>query len=244
MARAGAVRIGTSGWTYEHWLGRFYPEKRVPGQTALQQYARIFDTVELNASFYRMPTERAMRAWLEDTPEDFLFAAKTSRFITHRKRLREPEIHIPIFYGRIWGLQPKLGPLLIQLPPNFGCDLDRLCAFLDLLPPHRYAVEFRHESWWVPAVEDALRARNVAFCQFHLAGRETPEVVTADFVYVRLHGPGAAYQGSYSDGTLQEWRTRTARWQGEGRDVYLYFDNDEKAYAAEDARRLRQMIEP
>ena len=235
---AGRLRIGTSGWTYEHWLGRFYPEKRVPGRTPLEQYARIFDTVELNASFYRMPTERAMQAWLDQTPENFLFAAKTSRFITHRKRLSEPEVHIPIFFGRIFGLARKLGPLLIQLPPNFSLDLDRLRRFLDLLPEHRYALEFRHESWWTDALEAELAGRNMAFCLFHLAGRETPEVVTADFVYARLHGPGAAYQGSYDDAALDAWAGRIARWRGEGRDVYVYFDNDEKAYAAEDARRL------
>lgn len=127
---AGALWIGTSGWTYDHWLGRFYPEERVPGRTKLAQYASVFDTVEINASFYRMPTERAMQSWLDQTPDDFLFAAKTSRFITHRKRLLEPEVHIPIFFGRIFGLRPKFGPLLIQLPPNFSIDLDRLRRFL------------------------------------------------------------------------------------------------------------------
>ena len=238
---AGALRIGTSGWTYDHWLGRFYPEYRVPGKTPLAQYAQVFDTVEINASFYRMPTEQAMQAWLEQTPAHFLFAAKTSRFITHVKRLREPEVHIPIFFGRIFGLAPKLGPLLIQLPPNFALDLDRLRRFLDLLPAHRYTVEFRHESWWTDDVAAELEARNVAFCLFHLAGRETPEIVTADFVYARLHGPGAAYQGSYTDAALAAWAGRIARWRAEGRDVFVYFDNDEKAYAAEDARRLIQL---
>ena len=240
---AGAVRIGTSGWTYEHWLGRFYPEKRATSESALRQYARVFRSVEVNASFYRMPSERAMQSWLADTPDDFVFAAKTSRFITHRKRLTEPEIHIPIFFGRIFGLKPKLGPLLIQLPPNFRANLARLEAFLDLLPRHRYALEFRHESWWTEEVFAVLQARNVAFCLYHLAGRETPEIATADFVYVRLHGPGAAYQGSYDDATLRRWRRKLEAWRGEGRDVYVYFDNDEKAYAAEDARRLQKMFE-
>ena len=240
--RTGAVRIGTSGWSYEHWLGRFYPGKTVAGEGPLKQYARTFRSVELNASFYRMPTERAMQSWLGDTPEDFLFAAKTSRFITHRKRLTEPEIHIPIFFGRIFGLKPKLGPLLIQLPPNFRVKLDRLETFVGLLPPHRYAVEFRHESWWDQKVFDCLRTHNIAFCLYHLAGRDTPEIVTADFVYIRLHGPGAAYQGSYDDATLRRWRGKIETWRGQGRDVYVYFDNDEKAYAAEDARRLQELM--
>ena len=240
--RRGSLHIGTSGWTYEHWLGRFYPEKNGAGESALAQYARVFRSVELNASFYRMPTERAMQSWLAETPDDFVFAAKTSRFITHRKRLNDPHIHIPIFFGRIFGLKPKLGPLLIQLPPNFALKLDRLKAFVELLPEHRYAIEFRHESWWTEEVYALLRSHNVAFCLYHLAGRETPEIVTADFVYVRLHGPGAAYQGSYEDAALGRWQRKIARWRREGCDVYVYFDNDEKAYAAEDALRLRQML--
>ncbi len=235
------MRIGTSGWTYDHWLGRFYPGATA-GESRLRQYARAFRTVEINASFYRMPTLRAMEAWLHETPDDFVFAAKVSRFITHRKRLREPEIHIPIFFGRIFHLAPKLGPLLIQLPPNFACDLDRLRAFCDPLPPHRYTIEFRHESWWTDEVWAYLRSRNIAFCLFHLAGRETPRFVTADFVYVRLHGPGAAYQGSYSDDALRSWQARLEGWRDAGLDVYVYFDNDEKAYAAEDARRLDAWI--
>ena len=239
--RSGSVRIGTSGWTYDHWLGRFYPEK-AKGESRLRQYARTFRSVEINARFYRMPTPKAMRTWLDETPDDFLFTAKTSRFITHRKRLREPETHIPIFYGRIFELHAKLGPLLIQLPPNFAIDLERLRAFCDRLPPHRYAVELRHESWWCEEVYDYLCARNIAFCLFHLAGRETPDVVTADFVYIRLHGPGAAYQGSYSDETLRVWQEKLERWCAEGRDAYIYFDNDEKAYAAEDARRLQDWM--
>ncbi len=238
---AGAVHIGTSGWSYEHWLGRFYPEAS-RRESRLVQYARTFRSVEINASFYRMPTPRAMQTWLDQTPDDFVFTAKTSRFITHRKRLREPEIHIPIFFGRISALAPKLGAVLIQLPPDFACDLDRLTAFCDLLPPFRYALEFRHESWWTEPVLDALRTRNIAFCQFHLAGRETPPIVTADFVYLRLHGPGAAYQGSYSDETLRLWQGRIEGWTAEGRDVFVYFDNDEKAYAAEDALRLQTWI--
>lgn len=239
--RGGRVHVGTSGWTYEHWLGRFYPEGPAR-QSRLRQYARVFDSVEINASFYRMPTERAMQSWLAETPDDFVFTAKTSRFITHRKRLREPEVHIPIFYGRLSAMAPKLGAHLIQLPPSFACDLERLRAFADLLPEGRFAVELRHPSWWVPEVFDFLAERDMAFCLYHLAGVETPEVVTASWVYVRLHGPGAAYQGSYDEATLARWAGRIEAWRGEGRDVFIYFDNDEKAYAAEDALRLRQML--
>jgi uncharacterized protein YecE (DUF72 family) len=129
-----------------------------------------------------------------------------------------------------------------SLPASSPCKLDRLKAFVELLPEHRYTVELRHESWWTEEVYAYLRSRNIAFCLFHLAGRETPEIVTADFVYIRLHGPGAAYQGSYSDETLRDWQGKIERWRGEGRDVYIYFDNDEKAYAAEDARRLQEWV--
>lgn len=249
MAR-GNVHIGTSGWTYEHWLGRFYPkeaprELRRTGlrESRLRQYARTFRSVEINASFYRLPTEKAMLTWLAETPDDFLFSAKVSRFISHMKRLLDPEIHIPIFFGRIEALAPKLGPLLIQLPPKFAENLERLRVFCDHLPSgHRYTFELRHESWWTDEVFAFLSERNLAFCLFHLAGRETPEIVTADFVYIRLHGPGAAYQGSYDDAVLERWRERIERWLAEGRDVFIYFDNDEKAYAAEDARRLQEML--
>jgi uncharacterized protein YecE (DUF72 family) len=238
----GRVHVGTSGWSYDHWLGRFYP-REAKGESRLRQYARTFRSVEINASFYRLPTEKAMRSWLDETPEDFVFAAKVSRFITHMKRLLDPEVHVPIFMGRIGMLAPKLGPLLVQLPPNFAVDLDRLRAFCDQLPPgHRYAFELRHESWWTDEVLDFLRERNLGFCLFHLAGRETPEAVTADFAYIRLHGPGGAYQGSYDDAVLWRWRKRIAAWRAEGRDVYVYFDNDEKAYAAEDACRLQEML--
>lgn len=240
--RRGEVRIGTSGWTYEHWLGRFYPEE-ARGESRLAQYARIFRSVEINATFYKLPTEKGMESWLADTPDDFVFTAKVSRFITHRKRLKDPEVHIPIFFGRIAAMKPKLGPLLIQLPPNFKADLERMGAFCDRLPPdYRYALELRHDSWWCDEVWEFMRERNLAFCLFHLAGRETPEMVTADFVYIRLHGPGAAYQGSYDDATLRRWEEKIQRWRGDGLDVFIYFDNDEKAYAAEDARRLQEWL--
>jgi uncharacterized protein YecE (DUF72 family) len=243
--RIGTAHIGTSGWTYDHWLGRFYPaEAQGKGkrESRLRQYARTFRSVEINATFYKLPTARAMASWLADTPDDFVFTAKASRFITHRKRLRDPDIHIPIFFGRISALAPKLGAVLIQLPPNFRADPPRLAAFCDLLPPGRHAFELRHESWWTDETFAFLRARNHAFCLFHLAGRETPCLTTADFAYVRLHGPGAAYQGSYDDATLACWADRIAGWRGQGIDAFVYFDNDEKAYAAEDARRLQQLL--
>jgi uncharacterized protein YecE (DUF72 family) len=241
----GTVHIGTSGWTYDHWFGRFYPAERA-GQgrreSRLRQYARTFRSVEINASFYKLPTPRAMESWLAETPDDFVFTAKTSRFITHRKRLRDPEIHIPIFFGRIAALAPKLGAVLVQLPPSFRADLPRLAAFCDLLPPGRYAFELRHESWWTEDTFAFLRARNLAFCLFHLAGRETPCLTTADFAYVRLHGPGGAYQGSYDDATLARWAERVDGWLSDGLDAFVFFDNDEKAYAAEDARRLQNLL--
>jgi uncharacterized protein YecE (DUF72 family) len=246
-AQPGTAHIGTSGWTYDHWLGRFYPAE-APGhgkgkrESRLRQYARTFRSVEINASFYRMPTPRAMESWLAETPDSFVFTAKTSRFITHRKRLLEPAIHIPIFFGRISALAPKLGAVLVQLPHSLRADLPRLAAFCDLLPPGRYAFELRHESWWTDETFAFLGGRNLAFCLFHLAGRETPPVTTADFAYVRLHGPGAAYQGSYDDATLAAWADRVRGWRDGGLDAFVYFDNDEKAYAAEDARRLQRLL--
>jgi uncharacterized protein YecE (DUF72 family) len=236
----GRLHIGTSGWTYDHWLGRFYEAPK--GESRLREYARTFGSVEINGTFYKMPTDAGMAAWLRDTPDGFTFTVKTSRFITHMKRLRDPEVHIPIFFGRIRPLAPKLAAVLVQLPPSFRADLPRLEAFTALLPPQRYAFEFRHASWWTDATWAFLAERNLGFTLFHLAGRSTPEVVTADFVYARLHGPGAAYQGSYDDAALAAWAERATGWRAEGRDVFVYFDNDEKAYAAEDARRLQTLL--
>jgi uncharacterized protein YecE (DUF72 family) len=236
------IRIGTSGWHYKHWCGPFYDEK-LPASKMLAEYYRHFDTVEINNSFYRLPTEDAFRCWRESTPKNFLFAVKGSRFITHMKKLKDPENALENLIPRAEQLKEKLGPILWQLPPKWGINTDRLEEFLSALPTkHRYAIEFREPSWHTERVYEILHKHNAAFCIFELAGHHSPLQVTANWTYVRLHGPGARYQGSYTDQKLSEWAEWIATQRQAGRDVYVYFDNDQAGYAAHNALQLKRLV--
>lgn len=239
----GNIHIGTSGWHYKHWCGPFYPEK-LPPTKMLAWYMERFDTVELNNCFYRLPSEDAVRKWFEQTPPDFLFAVKGSRYITHRKRLREPENAIHNFLPRMELLQHKLGPVLFQLPPRWNANLERLEEFLQALPPHhRYTFEFRDPSWNTAAVYRLLRRYNAAYCIHQLAGFESPLEITADFAYVRLHGPGQAkYEGDYSEAQLGRWAEWARQRQASLRDIYFYFDNDQAGFAAKNALELKGLL--
>jgi uncharacterized protein YecE (DUF72 family) len=235
-------RIGTSGWVYGHWRDTFYPPGERP---SLGRYAEHFDTVEINNSFYRLPSAETFEKWRDETAEDFLFAVKASRFITHMKKLKDPTGSFEKFFAAVAHLGPKLGPILFQFPPRWACNLQRLSEFLDVIRPKRLrsAFEFRNETWFQPEVVDLLARHNAAFCIYDIAQRRSPLSATADFVYIRLHGPGAAaYSGSYSDDALAEWAERIGAWQSAQRDVFCYFDNDQKAYAATDALRLKAML--
>jgi len=239
----GRIRIGTSGWSYDHWLGTFYPEG-TRQRDLLAVYAERFESVEINRTFYKLPAAGTMTAWRAQTPAAFLFAAKASRFLTHRKKLKDPEEPVARLLGCVEALGDKLGPVLFQLPPRWRVNPDRLEGLLEVLPArHRYAFEFRDPSWHEPKILELLSKRRAAFCIFDLAGERSPIEVTADFVYIRLHGPGAAYQGSYDGRTLSGWARRIRDWSEAGKDVYCYFDNDEKAYAPHDALRLKEMVE-
>lgn len=242
MARATEIRIGTSGWHYKHWVGRFYPERCSAAQM-LGFYTQHFDTVELNNSFYKLPTPEAFRAWRNAAPKDFCFAVKASRFITHNKKLKDPENALNNFLPRAEALGAKLGPVLFQLPPQWGLNLARLDEFLAALPKyHRYAFEFREPSWNTPSVYELLRRHSAAYCIFELAGFQSPFEVTADWTYVRLHGPGERYQGSYDRRALSAWAARIAEWSTRLKSVYFYFDNDDSAYAAHNALELKRLV--
>lgn len=209
----------------------------------LAYYRERFDTVELNNSFYHLPKKSSLESWRDSTPAGFRFAAKGSRFLTHMKKLKDPEQGLKKFLDAVEVLEHKLGPILFQLPPNWELDLDRLANFLSFLPrEHRYAFEFRNATWSVPETYDLLARYNIAYCVFHLAGMHSRIRVTADFAYVRLHGPGGKYQGSYSDAALIEWAERIAAWRRELKTIYVYFDNDDAGYAAQNALRLKEMI--
>ena len=238
-ARDGAqrIRIGCSGWNYDHWRhGVFYPE-RLPASRWLRFYAEWFDTVELNNTFYRLPRTTAAERWAAETPNDFVFAVKVSRYITHVKRLRDAGEHLPLLLERIEPLRAKLGPLLWQLPPTFRRDDDRLAEALDAFPRElRHAIEFRHESWFVPDVLALLRERNVALV---VAGRVTEP--TADFAYVRFHHGERGRRGNYSDAELDEWAEWIAAWS-DRRDVYAYFNNDWEGFAPRNALGLKERL--
>jgi uncharacterized protein YecE (DUF72 family) len=239
----GEVRIGTSGWQYRHWKGNFYDAK-LPASRMLASYLRHFNTVELNNSFYKLPSAEAFENWRACTPEGFLFAVKASRFITHMKKLKDPENALNNLLPRAEKLAGKLGPILFQLPPGWKVDFERLQDFLQALPrTHRYAFEFRELSWHSDAVLQLLHDHNAAFCIFDLAGFQSPMEVTANFAYVRLHGPGGKYQGSYSGDALEGWARRIARWRQRLSAVYVYFDNDQAGYAAANALQLRERVE-
>lgn len=236
-----AIHIGTSGWHYKHWVGTFYPE-RLPASKMFAFYCERFDTVELNTTFYSLPKPAGLKNWYNISPPNFCFAAKGSRFITHMKKLKDPDNALARYFDCIDRLNEKLGPILFQLPPNWAFDQGRFLAFLHCLPKyHRYAFEFRNPTWDNPRAYELLEQHRVGYCIFDLAGYQSPLQVTADLVYVRLHGPGGKYQGSYSDEALRLWAERIRQWSGEGRAVYVYFDNDDSGYAARNALRLREM---
>ena len=238
----GTIRIGTSGWTYDHWRGRFYPDD-LADDDRLRFYAGQFASVEINNSFYHLPSARTLAHWRDSVPGDFRFALKASRYITHMKKLKDPDASLATLFQRADVLGDRLGPILFQLPPRWHCDAQRLAAFLDALGGgFRYVFEFRDHSWIDDRVDALLAAHGAAFCIYELDGYRSPNTLTADFAYVRLHGPACAYAGSYDTRQLSGWAGALSTWARQGRDVYCYFDNDQAGYAAANAARLRDML--
>lgn len=242
MKRKGRAYIGTSGWHYEHWTGTFYPAD-TKGEEMLSYYTRHFQTVEINNSFYKLPAHSTFRAWKDAVPSEFIFAVKASRYITHMKKLKMDSTGLRKFFNSIKVLGDKLGPVLFQLPPGWKVNAERLASFLKALPAgYRYAFEFRNPTWNTGEVYDLLNKHNCAFCIYELAGHISPLQCTADFVYLRLHGPGAKYEGSYTVGALRAWAKHIDAWREGTRDVYVYFDNDQAGYAAHNAMKLEEII--
>jgi len=242
MKKRGLIHIGTSGWHYAHWKGPFYP-KNITSPEFLEYYADHFSTVEINNSFYRLPEQESIQSWYDNVPADFVFAVKASRYITHMKKLKDPEQPLSALLGKIGILKEKLGPILFQLPPSWRINAERLKSFVEKLPSnHTYAFEFRNTSWFDASIYKILEEHGAAFCIYHLSGLLSPRRVTANIVYVRLHGPGSAYQGQYDLQALSDWAQAFLTWRREGREVYCYFDNDEAGYAARDALRLESLV--
>lgn len=242
MSAGPELRIGCSGWLYRHWRGDFYPAG-LRQKDELDVYTQQFDTAEINASFYRMPGETAAASWRERTPAGFVFAWKAWRYITHLKRLKDPAEPVAFLFSRAAGLGEKLGPVLYQLPPGMQRDRERLAAFLQVLPAgHRHAFEFRHPSWYEPAVLDLLRDHDAALVLSDHHHAPAPWEAPAGWVYVRGHGPGGRYWGDYPDDTLVDWATRIRAWRTEGKPVFCYFDNDIGGAAPRDALRLKALL--
>ncbi|MBV8593441.1 MAG: DUF72 domain-containing protein [Caulobacteraceae bacterium] len=239
---AGEIRVGTSGWSYPHWAGDLYPAG-LPATKRLAFYAHRFDTVEINASFYRVPAEGAAARWAVQAPPGFLFAWKASRYITGAKKLLDVGESLAFVLARMAPLGDREGPVLFQLPPGFRINLERLETFLALLPAkRRYAIEFRDPSWYADPVFDRLSQAGVALCVADHHRAPAPWVHTASFVYVRGHGPSGRYFGRYGAAELDRWAQRIAAWTGKGLDAFVYFDNDIGGAAPRDASALKAKL--
>ena len=229
------LSVGTSGWHYRDWRGAFYPPK-LPARRWLEHYASRFDTVELNNTFYRLPTADAFRAWRDTVPDDFVFTVKASRYLTHYRRLRDPHEPVARLMAAVAGLEGKLGPILLQLPPDLRVDVDALAQVLDAFGERvRLVCEFRHESWYVDGVYDLLRERDVAVCLADRRNRHTPLVRTASWGFVRMHEGTATPPPHYGRRALQHWVDRIGELWGAGADCFVYFNNDHGACAPRDA---------
>lgn len=237
------IRVGTCGYSYPHWRGVLYPEGLATSKW-LARYASVFPTVELNATFYKLPTARAIERWRDETPDGFVFACKGSRYLTHLKRLRDTGEGIRRYFALVEGLGEKLGPILFQLPPQMSRpDVDRLAAFLAELPPgHEYAFEFRHPAWYTSEVCALLDEYEIAFCEHDLLPMGPPRR-TGSFRYLRFHGAQAKYEGRYGKLALLPVAADLARTEKQGTSAWVYFNNDAHGHAVLDALDLAELLE-
>lgn len=241
--KRGAARVGCSGWQYKHWRGDFYPLE-VPTARWFEYYAARFDTVEINNSFYRLPEAETFARWRERAPMRFLFAVKASRFLTHMKKLKDPEEPVERLFTRMRQLANRLGPVLYQLPPNFKLDLGRLEHFLHILPRDvRHVLEFRDPTWYADSVSALLERHGVAMCLHDMKGSATGRERIGPFVYVRYHGASGTYSGGYPQDRLERWAEWLHDERRAGIDVFAYFNNDVGGHAPRDAVTLRQCLE-
>lgn len=247
MSAKPALRIGCSGYEYEDWRGDLYPAD-LPKARWFERYTEVFDTVEVNGTFYSLPSPETFDRWRTRAPEGFMYALKLSQYGTHRKKLTDPERWVATFTERAQRLGPTLGPILAQLPPRWRADAARLDGFLHVAPTSlRWAVEVRDPSWLHSDVYDVLRRHNAALVMHDLI-TDHPRLVTADWVYLRFHGPGASedvgqsYTGGYSHQALSAVARQIREHLAQGRDVYAYFNNDIGGHAVRDAQSLRRYV--
>jgi uncharacterized protein YecE (DUF72 family) len=242
MKRKGKLLIGTSGWAYDHWKKIFYPED-LNDKDKLKYFSKHFKTTEINYSFYHLPRPEIYQKWYQETPADFIFSVKTSRFITHIKRLKDIEKPWKIFLKNTLNLKEKLGPILFQFPPNFKAteeNIKRLNDFLKLINRYKlkYAFEFRDQSWCNKEIYNLLKKYNIAWVIADSLAYPKAEVITSDFVYIRMHGSKILFSSKYIKKELQDLSQKIKKWQGQGLDVYCYFNNDAYGFAVENAKEL------
>lgn len=235
--------IGTSGWYYPHWVGKFYPEE-ITKKDWFSFYCGQFPTVEVNSSFYRVPSEKMVQGWREKSPREFLFSVKVWRGITHYKKLREITGDLKNFLERVKRLGTRLGPLLFQLPPSLKRDPALLQSFLEKLPRRGFhTVEFRNPSWYTDEILEILEGENAALCVHDMGPVPPPKAATGSFIYLRLHGPGGRYRGSYTDEHLEDWAAWLRSMKQKGKGAFVYFNNDVEGHAVANARRLGEILE-
>jgi uncharacterized protein YecE (DUF72 family) len=236
------IHVGCSGWVYKHWRGIFYPEG-LPQKRWFGHYAEEFDTVEINASFYRVPPESTFQGWREKAPAGFRYAVKVNRFITHMKKLLGCEAEVERFIALARPLKDKLGPLLYQLPPSLHKNVERLDSFLSRLPKDlEQVVEFRHKSWYDEEVLALLDGHGIGFVCHDLRGLVSPRWACGRTAYVRFHGTSGRYHGRYSDEALLGWADWCLEQVRSGKSCWCYFNNDIHGHAIEDARTLKSMV--
>jgi len=237
------VWVGCSGWQYKHWRGNFYPSELTLASW-FEHYASVFDTVEINNSFYRLPEASTFAAWAARAPKRFTFAVKASRYLTHMKKLKDPEEPIERFFTRARELKGHLGPVLYQLPPGWKLDRERLEHFLHVLPRNvRHVLEFREPSWYVDDVYALMERYRVSLCLHDMPGSATGRLRVGPLIYVRLHGAAGRYAGSYPEQRLEQWADWLHAQRQDGRDVYAYFNNDVGGHAPRNALTLRRLLD-
>jgi len=234
--------IGTSGWVYPHWQGFFYP-KDLPEKNWLAFYSKSYKSVEINSSFYHSMARKVYEGWNQKVPNDFVFAIKSSRFITHVKKLKDCQEPLERLLDESSGLEKKRGVILFQLPPRWKADVKRLMSFSASFPKEvRFAFEFRDESWLADDILKILEKKNCALCIQDSPYWPSREVITANFVYLRFHGGRLLYTSNYSDKELSKWAEKIKKWLDQGLDVFAYFNNDAMGYAIENAKTLEEMV--
>lgn len=237
-----SVHIGTSGWSYKHWKENFYPLE-ITEKEYLHYYSEHFSTVEVNNSFYHSLKEETVKNWVKAVPENFIFSVKANRYITHLKKLKEPEKRVENFLESIKPFNKKLGPILFQLPPHFSFNGERLEYFLKLLPEdYRYVFEFRDRSWFNSESYNILKRNNVALCIYNLGDFQSPKEITSDFVYIRLHGSGGLGSSKYDEEKLNEFYRDIKEYSAKSKEVFCYFNNDEAGYAVQNAFELYEKL--